>query len=236
MVARGGAGDARARQRIDPDHRRNRGHPAVPQLGGVRSGEVRGPRSGAGDGAIFIHRGSMSDVNVDGGIDMPLPRKLIPNAKDEDLLKPSAIADACCFLAHQDRSAWTHELDVRPFGEKILGSIAAEKAGYLTAGLFVRGEFLHQRAPSSLEKQSRESGHHPDQGEEDEHCAGQFIEESSLRQSHALAGFGIVGPRSRTRNSLLSGFVSHLLAPPVFNDLVLQGRRSEMVNESVQGQ
>jgi NADP-dependent 3-hydroxy acid dehydrogenase YdfG len=57
-------------------------------------------------------------VNVDGGIDMPLLRKFRPDAKDEDLLKPSAIADAFWYLAHQDRSAWTHELDVRPFGEK----------------------------------------------------------------------------------------------------------------------
>ena len=37
---------------------------------------------------------------------------------DEDLLKPSAIADAFWYLAHQDRSAWSHELDVRPFKEK----------------------------------------------------------------------------------------------------------------------
>ncbi len=57
-------------------------------------------------------------VNVDGGIDMPLLRSFLPDAKDEDLLKPSAIADAFWFLAHQDRSAWTHELDVRPFKEK----------------------------------------------------------------------------------------------------------------------
>jgi len=57
-------------------------------------------------------------VNVDGGIDMPLLRKFMPDAKDEDLLKPSAIADAFWFLAHQDRSAWSHELDVRPFKEK----------------------------------------------------------------------------------------------------------------------
>jgi NAD(P)-dependent dehydrogenase (short-subunit alcohol dehydrogenase family) len=57
-------------------------------------------------------------VNVDGGIDMPLLRSFLPEAKDEDLLKPSAIADAFWFLAHQDRSAWTHELDVRPFKEK----------------------------------------------------------------------------------------------------------------------
>src|SRR5713101_6189128 len=57
-------------------------------------------------------------VNVDGGIDMPLLRKLRRDAKDEDLLKPSAIADAFWYLAHQDPSAWTHELDVRPFTEK----------------------------------------------------------------------------------------------------------------------
>src|SRR5271163_23879 len=56
-------------------------------------------------------------VNVDGGIDMPMLRKYRPEAKDEDLLKPQAIADAFWYLAHQDRSAWTHELDVRPFKE-----------------------------------------------------------------------------------------------------------------------
>jgi NAD(P)-dependent dehydrogenase (short-subunit alcohol dehydrogenase family) len=56
-------------------------------------------------------------INVDGGIDMPMLRKYRPQAKDEDLLKPSAIADAFWYLAHQDRSAWTHELDVRPFKE-----------------------------------------------------------------------------------------------------------------------
>lgn len=57
-------------------------------------------------------------VNVDGGIDMPLLRKMRPDGKDEDFLKPSAIADAFWYLAHQDRSVWSHELDVRPFTEK----------------------------------------------------------------------------------------------------------------------
>jgi NADP-dependent 3-hydroxy acid dehydrogenase YdfG len=56
-------------------------------------------------------------INVDGGIDMPMLRKYRPQAKEEDLLKPSAIAEAFWYLAHQDRSAWTHELDVRPFKE-----------------------------------------------------------------------------------------------------------------------
>jgi len=57
-------------------------------------------------------------INVDGGIDMPVLRKMRPEGKDEDFLKPSAIADAFWYLAHQDRSAWSHELDVRPFREK----------------------------------------------------------------------------------------------------------------------
>ena len=38
--------------------------------------------------------------------------------KDADFLKPEAIADTYWHLAHQDRSAWTMELEVRPFKEK----------------------------------------------------------------------------------------------------------------------
>jgi NAD(P)-dependent dehydrogenase (short-subunit alcohol dehydrogenase family) len=54
-------------------------------------------------------------INVDGGIDMPLLRRFRPEAQEEDLLKPAPIAEAFWYLAHQDRSTWTHELDVRPF-------------------------------------------------------------------------------------------------------------------------
>lgn len=57
-------------------------------------------------------------VNVDGAIDMPTVRQLLPHVQDEDLLKPAAIAETFWFLAHQDPSAWTHEIDVRPFKEK----------------------------------------------------------------------------------------------------------------------
>jgi len=56
-------------------------------------------------------------VNVDGAIDMPVVRQMLSHLKDQDLLKPSAIADAFWYLAHQDPSAWSHELDVRPFKE-----------------------------------------------------------------------------------------------------------------------
>ncbi len=60
----------------------------------------------------------VAHINVDGGIDMPFIRQRFPEAKDEDLLKPSAIAETYWHLAHQDPSAWTQELDVRPFKEK----------------------------------------------------------------------------------------------------------------------
>src|SRR6202043_447138 len=57
-------------------------------------------------------------INVDGPIDMPFIRQRVPNIKEEDMLKPSAIAESYWHLAHQDPSAWTQELDVRPFKEK----------------------------------------------------------------------------------------------------------------------
>ncbi|MFZ0887696.1 MAG: SDR family NAD(P)-dependent oxidoreductase [Candidatus Binataceae bacterium] len=57
-------------------------------------------------------------VNIDGAIDTPFIRRRFPQLQDEDMLKPSAIAEAYWHLAHQDPSAWTQELDLRPFKEK----------------------------------------------------------------------------------------------------------------------
>ncbi len=57
-------------------------------------------------------------VNVDGAIDMPFIRERFPQLSADDMLKPSAIAETYWYLAHQDRSAWSHEVDVRPFKEK----------------------------------------------------------------------------------------------------------------------
>jgi hypothetical protein len=45
-------------------------------------------------------------------------RRMAPQLGEEDLLAPPAIAETYWHLAHQDRSAWTQELDVRPFKEK----------------------------------------------------------------------------------------------------------------------
>jgi len=55
-------------------------------------------------------------INVDGAID--LPNRQRPNVAKEDMLDPDAIAETYWHLAHQDRSAWTMELEVRPFKEK----------------------------------------------------------------------------------------------------------------------
>lgn len=55
-------------------------------------------------------------INVDGAID--LPNRKIPELGKDDMLSPDAIAETYWHLAHQDRSAWTMELEVRPFKEK----------------------------------------------------------------------------------------------------------------------
>ncbi len=57
-------------------------------------------------------------VNIDGPIDNQRTRERIPQVSDDDLLKPAAIAESYWHLAHQDRSSWTQELDLRPFREK----------------------------------------------------------------------------------------------------------------------
>jgi NAD(P)-dependent dehydrogenase (short-subunit alcohol dehydrogenase family) len=101
-------------------------------LTGATAGIKAGPMSVAFGPAKFAVRGlaqslardlgprgiHVAYVNVDGMIDMPAVRSQMPSVKDEDLLKPAAIAEAYWFLANQDPSAWTQELDVRPFKEK----------------------------------------------------------------------------------------------------------------------
>jgi NAD(P)-dependent dehydrogenase (short-subunit alcohol dehydrogenase family) len=57
-------------------------------------------------------------VIVDGVIDMPNTRAFFTDKPDDFFLKPDAIADTYFHLTKQDRSAWSFEVDVRPFGEK----------------------------------------------------------------------------------------------------------------------
>jgi NAD(P)-dependent dehydrogenase (short-subunit alcohol dehydrogenase family) len=54
---------------------------------------------------------------IDAVIDVPWTRKAYPDARDEFFIKPAAIADELWHLAHQDRSAWSFNVELRPFGE-----------------------------------------------------------------------------------------------------------------------
>ena len=56
-------------------------------------------------------------VVIDAVIDVPWTRQAFPDRPDEFFVRPDGIADAVHHLVHQQRSAWTFELDLRPFGE-----------------------------------------------------------------------------------------------------------------------
>ena len=57
-------------------------------------------------------------VIIDAVIDLSWTRKRFPDKPDEFFIQPADIADSVWNVAHQPRSAWTFELDLRPFGEK----------------------------------------------------------------------------------------------------------------------
>lgn len=65
-------------------------------------------------GPELIH---VAYVVIDGVIDMPRTREMLPDKPDDFFLKADAIADAVWHLCQQAPSAWTFELDIRPFGE-----------------------------------------------------------------------------------------------------------------------
>lgn len=64
----------------------------------------------------------VAHILVDGGIDGERLRTMYPDAAsqrgEDGLLRPEAIADAYWHIHTQQRSAWTQELDLRPFREQ----------------------------------------------------------------------------------------------------------------------
>jgi len=56
-------------------------------------------------------------VLIDAVIDLEWTRKRFPQAPDAFFIKPAAIADEIFHIAHQDRSAWSFNVEIRPFGE-----------------------------------------------------------------------------------------------------------------------
>ena len=69
-------------------------------------------------GPVGIH---VAHIVVDGAIDGNFTRANRTNVQDlldaDSILKPEVIAQNYVWLAHQQRSAWTHELDLRPWFE-----------------------------------------------------------------------------------------------------------------------
>lgn len=59
----------------------------------------------------------VANVVIDGVVDLPRTRRWLAGKPDDFFVKPAAVADAVWNLCQQDPSAWTFELDIRPFGE-----------------------------------------------------------------------------------------------------------------------
>lgn len=60
----------------------------------------------------------VSYVIIDAVVDMPVSRGMFPDKPDEFFARPDDIAESVFFLTRQPRSAWTFELDLKPFGER----------------------------------------------------------------------------------------------------------------------
>jgi NAD(P)-dependent dehydrogenase (short-subunit alcohol dehydrogenase family) len=56
-------------------------------------------------------------VIIDGVVDLPATRKRMPDRPDAFFVKPDDVADNVFRLTQQKRSAWSFEVDARPFGE-----------------------------------------------------------------------------------------------------------------------
>jgi short-subunit dehydrogenase len=56
-------------------------------------------------------------VLIDAVIDLEWTRKRWPDAPDDFFIKPASIAEEVWHVVHQDRSAWSFNVEVRPFRE-----------------------------------------------------------------------------------------------------------------------
>lgn len=54
---------------------------------------------------------------IDAVIDVPWTRAMFADKADDFFIAPAAIAESVWQVAHQDRSAWSFDVELRPFGE-----------------------------------------------------------------------------------------------------------------------
>ncbi len=112
------AGDGRkGRGRADRDRQ---------HFGPARPGEFRRLRPDQGGAAHprRSHRARcrakgvhVAYVVIDAVIDVPWAKERFKGKPDDFFIKSSAIADEVFHLAHQDRSAWSFNVEIRPYGE-----------------------------------------------------------------------------------------------------------------------
>ena len=60
----------------------------------------------------------VSLIIVDGVVGGPETRRMFPGRPDDFFIKPAGVADIALALTRQDRSAWSFEVEARPYGEK----------------------------------------------------------------------------------------------------------------------
>lgn len=56
-------------------------------------------------------------IVVDGVVDLPRTRERMKDKPDSFFIRPDAVADTALRLVEQDRSAWSFEVEARPFAE-----------------------------------------------------------------------------------------------------------------------
>lgn len=60
----------------------------------------------------------VSVIILDGVVDLPRTRQQMPDKADDFFIKPADVAETAYWLTVQKRSAWSFEVEARPFAEK----------------------------------------------------------------------------------------------------------------------
>jgi NAD(P)-dependent dehydrogenase (short-subunit alcohol dehydrogenase family) len=67
--------------------------------------------------SLWPHGVHIALVIIDGIIDLPKTRERMPDKLDSFFIKPTDIASTVFWLTQQASSAWSFEIEIRPFGE-----------------------------------------------------------------------------------------------------------------------
>lgn len=67
--------------------------------------------------SLWPHGIHVALIVIDAVVDLPRTRRNMPDKPDTFFLKPDDMAASAVWLARQPRSAWSFEIEVRPFGE-----------------------------------------------------------------------------------------------------------------------